>query len=462
PSRFWNAGSFLVLGVLSAVGIGWRGDALMIPPFLLVGILVLHFWNRRGWRRGVASVLLFVAGVISVFVFRGYLGREVESRGSTLGVFHVAHYAESARTIHAHYPNYFQVVRKDGLTSHQAHEWQKMHYPEDTFVFMQKNYGLYCLELFLEQARHNAYEWMKDLPEFWWKVLSEVANSKVNEGTRRPAFGVPPRIFLSSLPLSVFAVFWLLWVGRNRETVLYLVALSVYYALLLWFMLPETKHYTPMVIPLAVLGGVGGFGLLQVLLVPQERRVLRKNWRPGVRFLAVLAFVVAMVYYPPFFLSRWIQKDRRATYEEALTLLAREESGWVEEATGTNRFVHTVREGDDRSPRLFVLDIEGAGPREILTCWNQHGFVDPKFVKVERYKPSFSFRVRGTNRYRFYVTAIPVLSPRNVESLGSRGEEIYRLTAELSGSARIVRCRSRLLDGWEYAPFYNNLFLVRD
>jgi hypothetical protein len=399
-------------------------------------------------------VLLFVAGVISVFVFRGYLGREVESRVSTLGVFHVAHYAESGRIHIANYPNYFQVEREDGLTSHQAQQWQKIHYPEDTFIYMGGSYGLYCLELFLEQVRHNPYEWMKDLPGFWWKVLDEVAHPHANEGTPRPTVGCPPWIFEMSLPLSVFAVFWLLLVGRSRELVLGLVAFSVYYALLLWLMLPERKHYTPMVIPLGALGGAGGFGLLQILFVPQERRALQENWKSGARFIVVLTLSVTVAYYSMFFASKWLQKDRRAVYEEGLNRLVAEESSWVEEETEAHRFVHSVREGDDRSPRLFVLDIEGDGPRELLRCWNQHSTL-PSVHPVR-------FKVRGNNRYRFFVTAIPGHFRRNVESSGSRSEEIYRTTVQLSGDARIMRCRSRSLDGWEYAPFYNNLFLVRD
>ncbi|MDP6958820.1 MAG: hypothetical protein QF645_08410, partial [Planctomycetota bacterium] len=372
-SGSWNAGSILMLGVLSTIGIGWRRDALMIPPFLLLGVLVVLVGKRCTWRRVVASVLLFVVGVISVLMFRSHLGREVKPTGrNALGAFHMAHYAESQRIHIANYPNFFQVERSDELTFHQAHVWQRTYYPEDTFIPYQGNYGLYCLEMFLEQARHNGYEWVKDLPEYWWMILSEVANSKAKTVVGKPSFDVPSWIFLSSLPLSVFGVFWLLWVGRNREVVLVMVALSVYYALLLWFMLPEVKHYTPMMIPLAVLGGVGGFGLLRVLLVSQERRVLRENWRPGVRFLVVLALGVASIYYSLYFLSKGVQGARRASYEEALNRLAAEDSGWVEEKTEPNRFVYSVREGDDRSSRLFAVDIEGEGGKELLRCWNQH------------------------------------------------------------------------------------------
>ena len=88
-SRSTLAGAF-VLGASSLVGLGWRPDFQLVPPFVLAGLVATLASQRRSLRQVAAAVAAFATGCAVVVVVLMALGSGSYSQGSI--VFHIAWY----------------------------------------------------------------------------------------------------------------------------------------------------------------------------------------------------------------------------------------------------------------------------------------------------------------------------------------------------------------------------------
>ena len=86
---------WFAVGVASLLGLGWRPDALLVPPLVLAGLVLILATRGYGGRQVLQAAGCFVLGCLAVRVLIASLGPERTSSGV---VFHTAWYGEFSRS----------------------------------------------------------------------------------------------------------------------------------------------------------------------------------------------------------------------------------------------------------------------------------------------------------------------------------------------------------------------------
>jgi hypothetical protein len=382
PSQIIMGASSFAAGVASLVGLGWRPDALLIAFFMLVGLIGLLAAQGQPTGRVTMAVLCFVSGCLVVRLTISCLGPARNRQGAV--VFHVAWYGEDPRSNLLGTENAFQVARDDMLTVYQSNYFGRQRgglaydsvpnlNPTDTSHFRR------CLTMYVEMARYNAFSWWTQIPGFLLRASgadrpailgSDVEGRRFLEqrpGWLQPLYRGVLDHYGAAIPF-LFLIGLIVGLARNesRVPVLLLSLYFVYYAVALLLVLPESKHFSPLLFPLHVLSALGLWSALRSAYHWREWQGARRKWRPYWKpaWFGVLLLAWGLIAAGAYVVS-WQQRRR---FVDSIRLAAASGADAADSLKGKRLF--SVRAaGDSPLPPVgYLLKVRGGSTPLDLFC----------------------------------------------------------------------------------------------
>ena len=462
PSPWSLAGCALLAGAASAVGIGWRHDGWMAPPLALAGLLVLLRSEGRGFRDTAVSVASFVAGVAVLGLALSTTG-PARPLGPQIG-FHIAYYGNYDRSNMLGIENSFQVLRNDLYTYQQAAYYALVTRGIPDLPYWIGEYGSVCRDLYLRTLTHNAFDWLWGYPRFFIPALAGLGPPGALQGVD-PSLLEPERFawlapvyrwvldpLTRALPaFFVFGGLVLLLFGPRRTEAALLIGFALLYVAVLLMVLPESKHFGPLLLPLCTVAGAGLWRASRLTVARAERleavRVIRQRGLTrfvgkrialvGVGAVVVAALVAGLSLF-----------TRRGYLAEVVRLADRGESA-PETILGPRTFSFTIVPGEMPDPRGFLLTIRTGAAPGVLVCRHRRGFGDEETQRL--YLTRHPLAPSATQR--FFVVGL--------QGAFQKDGRTYRCTVMLEGDATIVESRRLDLSSWR-RPIYSTVFGVRD
>jgi hypothetical protein len=453
-----RAGCAFVAGAASTLGIGWRTDGWMVPPLALGALLALLRSERRGGREAALAVIAFVAGVLLFGTARSLAGPS-RPLSPQIG-FHIAYYGNYDRSNMLGLENSFQVLRNDLYTYQQAAYYALVTRGVPDLTYWVGEYGSVCRDLYLRTLRHNAFDWLWGFPGFFMPALAGLGSPGALQGIdaellepSRPAWLRPAYRYLldpltRSLPvLFLLGALTLLVAGSRRAEAALLIGFAVIYTAAVLLVLPESKHFGPMLLPLCTVAGAGvwraawlasssGRRLEAVRLVRERvltRSLAMKAAAVGGALVVLVALVAAMSFL-----------ERRG-YVREIERLAERGVLAPETILRAGLFSFTIPAGQQPDPRGFLLTIRTGPAPGMLVCWHRRG-------------------VGSEPTQRLYLTRHPLAPSRTQQFfvIGLQGgfqadPRTYRCTVTVPAGATIVESRQLDLSAWR-RPIYATLF----
>jgi hypothetical protein len=453
PSRIRTWLGWLAIGAGNAVGLGWRTDALLLFPFAVAGLVALLAARRTQPRQVLLAVLACLAGLAAMKVVIGWLGPAAEGQGGGVG-FHVAWYGEEARSNLLHAENTFQAVKEDSTTLYQVNYFRLLRDGDREPVrsFYSPRYLAAVRRLYLEMLRYDAYAWWRRFPVF----LSSVARVDQPVEAGPPIWVVPKRPAQPTAPCArwlqasqegllrwrggwmpqLFAVGIALGVLRrgHRVAALLIAAYFVYYAAALLMVLPESKHWPPLLLPLHVLAACG---VRFAVTIPWAR--LRHGCdAAGLRLRGALltAVILALAWACLGLLAGAASRTQRSRLTASIIKLAATAEVLPQDPANRRFYAVAIPPEPETPPAGYLFEVRGA--RQPLTLYCAHvregaaiGHDSSYYYTRHRLAP---------NRNSFFFVN-PVSSP----AVGD--PRPYTLYVRLRGS-EILSVRRVDLSGW--------------
>jgi hypothetical protein len=369
------------LGCTSLVGLGWRPDFQLVPPLLLAGLVAALAARRASLPQIAGAVLAFGAGCAGVMLLLRALGPGAYDQGRV--VFHVAWYGESTRSNLLRNENAFQVVRDDRETLYQANYFARSRYGKSqaaAAIYDPKDPAHHrrCRAMYEELARYRALDWWSAFPAFLaraaridrpsWPLGS--ADELAAFRDRRPRWAKPilHRLDRYGSLLPVLAAIGLVGGLLDSRSRLIAAALGIFYAVyaaVVLLVLPETKHFIPLLLPLHVGAALGLWSLARAArawrLLPRLVWSSRRRLAAGALAAAALAAVWAGVGV----LAHRESQRQRARFLDEVRRLAQAASRPVELAAGAKRFA--VQAGPQTTDRVgYLLRVRATRPSDLL------------------------------------------------------------------------------------------------
>ncbi len=376
--------SSLAMGIVAMVGIGWRTDALFLAPVLGMGSFVQQIVQRRSWSGIVVSCLLFVVGAwgCRAAVFSLVPSRVSPSVGTA---FHLACYADIARCNVLEIENSFQTHRCDIQTLFTARQCESKTGEPASLIYLGPEYNGACQKMYLEQARYNAFSWVAYFPRYYVQALGGLIVPEAFATTNvysqveyRPAWlRVPFRILVHPLirlmPLWFFVGVLVYVLTRpNRTGGLLLAGFSVFYAAILFLILPEQKHVGALLVPLHVFGGMGAWTIGSLFWKTSRQLLLVKIPRLRVRQLASGAGMIVAVWGSLSGAAYVVSRQTRTEILNDIQHLAAQGDNASDLLRGSKVFHLSLIPNDpgDRTGYLLTINA-GEKPGEVL-CQHEH------------------------------------------------------------------------------------------
>jgi hypothetical protein len=380
PSRVKTYLGWAAVGFVSLLGLGWRPDAQLLPPFVLAGLLALLAVGRHPKGRLLAATGCFLAGCLAVRLVVGALGPGGYSQSGT--VFHTAWYGEHARSDLLWTENAFQVVQSDYLTLHQSNYFHRRRnrvaddVPPNRITSDPAHFRR-CRDMYVEMARYNAYTWWARFPGF----LREVAHvdrptalqGQVGEAERflagRPGWLRPAHQVFDRYGAVLPALFVLGATAGllRRESVVgatLLAAYFVYYAAALFLVLPLPKHFLQLLLPLHVLAAVGvWFAIRSITLRPALGEV--KAWaRRTLPWAGVAVAVLGVCWALVAMGAHGVSREQRSRFVASIRGAAANGAPAPETLKGRKLFTVSTEADAPSVPVGYLLRVRGA-PRPV-------------------------------------------------------------------------------------------------
>ncbi len=335
--RILQAVSYIVLGAASIIGIGWRDDVLLLPPFLLVALLIQNLAERRGISRAASAAFLFLAGAFATYFGVHSLTPQHGNYGGNASNWHIVAYAEHPRSNLLGYENSFQVARDDVLTADAVNFHRSIERSGALVTtYLSPPYADAARDFSAAVFRMNLFRWLAGFPRFFQSALGAFSEGDALQGqaserlreTRMP-FLLP--LFEWGGDFLLMCLSWLFWLGLlfglfllpSRVAVLTQALFAVYYAFFLLLVLPETKHAPPLVLPQCLLGAVGLSTIPRLLLPRRLAAALPPNALLFARRAGVSAASLFVAWGLAWGLARWVSVlERRAAVEGIRELAA--------------------------------------------------------------------------------------------------------------------------------------------
>jgi hypothetical protein len=449
-SPLWNWTTLGLTGFLCALGCGWRSDAMLFTPVLGASAAGLLLLRRRSWRYLLAGGAAFAVGVLApptAIRFAGCPGT------SPLVGFHIAYYGEYTRCNLLGLENSFQVSRDDVQTALVAQQYQADHAPAASPVaYVSPAYGAACFGMYREEIRQNLFHWIANFPSFYVRALAACrlrdlpVNSEwlapqpprpgwlrpVASGVLRPLAKVGAWLFALGVCVS------LLRPGR-RYLSLCLAGFSVFFAAVLFIVLPELKHAEPLVLPLSVFGGVG---LASLGALANPRLLATAIWHARGRavHLVLAAVALAAVWGLACGGAYCYSFACRRELLDAVTTRAAHGEPAPEALRGPYLFSVTLRPEVDAHPIGYLLRIDAGAGEAFLECRHiRHACPPvPSRLLFTRH------RLLPGREQCFFVSCQPGAVFNDTRP--------YVCAALLSGEARFLSCTRVDLSDWGRLP----------
>jgi hypothetical protein len=449
-----RAACALAAGVASTLGIGWRTDGWMAPPLALAGLLVLVRTERRGFRDALVPVGSFVAGVALVGVTLSAAGPR-RPLGPQIA-FHIAYYGNFDRSNMLGIENSFQALRNDLYTYQQVAYYALVTRGRPDLPFWVGEYGSVCRDLYLRTLAHNGFDWLWGFPGFLMPALGGLGAPGTLQGIDPQLLDASRLDWLSSLyryvldPLTrslpvlfVFGAVALAFVGPRRAEAGLLIAFAVAYTAALLMVLPESKHFGPLLLPLCTVAGAGLWRAVSMAVIPEGRRNIRRRvlTRSAAITIALGCAAASLVAA----LAAGISFYERRGYISEIEELDRRGEPAPETILRPGLFSFTTSPGERPDPRGFLLTIRTGPAPGTLVCWHRRGVgAEPTqrlYLTRHHLAPSLT--------QRFFVTGL--------QGVFQGDGRTYRCTVILTGDATIVESRRLDLSSWR-RPVYATVF----
>ena len=373
---------WLGIGAASLIGLGWRPDVYVLVPFMAVGLALLLAAEEVRPRLIIVALACFIVGAVSVRSAIGWLGPTsagpVVSGGA---VFHVAWYADDARSNLLRTENVFQARASDHLVLYQANYYSLFSgtsLQPSPRIFDQRHYAT-TRAMYLEMVRYHLFEWWSRFPEL-------VAFLSTIDGATSPqppiGIGVSPDaqswadrairaglgFYLKSMPWLCALAVASAALSRSRRVATAIVAghFALYAAVQL-AILPEIKHWGPLLLPLHVLSAAGCCQLVRTAVT------LRRDWgnidfTERLRIPAMVAFVILSCWGLLGVVAHAVSQAQRRHIVGGILTAAR--SPLVPERSPDKPRLHTIDipSGEPTRPIGYLFRVRGARRDVDLFC----------------------------------------------------------------------------------------------
>ena len=302
-----NIAAYGLLGVLAVVGIGWRIDALLLAPFLAACVVIPLISARSGWRYSALALSCFAAAGLATKATIASLGAD-HVLTANIG-YHMAFYSDFPRSKLLGVENSFEVLFSDMQTLDYARQIDRAEHPDREPVrYLSAEYCDLCRSMLLEELNYNLFHWISGFPSFYRQALAGLDSESVmgEVGSRQIQDGAPaslrrclrwgdqlghamPFLFLAGILATAC-------VGRRRLPASLLALFSVYYAGIMFLVLPDQKHIGVLLVPLYVFAGAGIWAIPRLFAPATWSAASRSQWRPQIRRAAVGALIGTAIW----------------------------------------------------------------------------------------------------------------------------------------------------------------------
>jgi hypothetical protein len=449
-SELWNLGTIAMLGVLSLLGYGWRIDAYLLPPFLLVLLVAWLVERRRRVAYIAIAIGLFISGAWGIRTFIRYLGSEELYAMTPQAGFHVADYGESTRSNLFNVENSFEIPRDDGETYDlAAYYWHTRKPGEPLPPYLSPAYALATRDLYEAYIKYNAFNWASGFPSFYLNTLGNVAVP----GTLLKHLGDIPipqwvlwlgeRFSLVVAVLFVIASLPMLAFNSDKTLIIGIYLFSLYYCVLFLLVLPEGKHTGIFVLPLAI---VMGFVAQMIGRVVQRsaqfRNVFSSSW-PTLRVFTLTTLLAVTMWCAGTTCMYFYSRAERAAYIH--DILERSAASPKTDASAKTKLSITLHA--EAPPQGFLFRIKNAGSHGLLIA--QHIRPASATGEVPKFSYTTSHALHSNGDQYYFVTAVPALF------LGDKRD--YTCVVTLEGAAEFVSVQYIDLSTWK-RPAFNTVF----
>jgi hypothetical protein len=449
-----NAASFLGLGAAAVIGLGWRLDAAFLVPMLGAGLVFLLIWKRRRPVYVLAASGLFLVG--AGLVFTGINALCHFQRQQVSATYHIAYYGENERCNVCGIENSLQIEFCDLQTFFDMCRLNRAVNGKDTPppIWLSPEYYRKCKEMYLTSLRYNAFNYVRYLPAFFWRVQAGLAAPTTVQGIDHATLSalIPPwaaevhRVIfeplLRLLPwLVVLGAAAALLAGREPAACLCLLGFETAYVLVLFFVLPMHKHLALTLLPVPIFGGLGLWALLRLCRPrawgSEALAFLRgRSLRWGTVGASVIVGLWGLACLGTYFLSR----HERHEYLRAVVQAV--QHGIPAPETIRNKQLFSVRlAAADQPTTGYLLEVRAGSQPGLAVCRNLHHPTTVYWGKV-----NWTYHRLQPNRTQYMFVSC--------RQGGSAGDDRpYACTVALDGTAEIVASTRVDLSEWKRLPF---------
>ena len=446
-----SAAAYFGLGLVTMVGIGWRTDVLLLVPFLGASLVAVLINQRQHYTKMLTAVALFAlgcwlcqAGVHSL----SHLPVLPSASG-----FHMAEYADYSRSNLLGVENSFQTCRCDMQTLYTARRFERVHNENsEPLVYLRERYNSACRQMFCEEAQYNLYRWLRFFPRFLilaldglrvpnaWDTVDPWQRNDLHlpeiEPLQRSLFDPISAI----LPyLFSFCAVAAIALGPRKLLTAMVVAFAVYYAAILFLVLPEQKHTAPLLAPLCIVCGLGLQQLVYVISIALRRREWRVLSRKTLRNAATTIMAMVVLWGLACWIARPIGAAARRELIGAIQTAAHNSVDAPETLKGRKVFAIQIAPGETRDFG-YLLKIHAGQSPATLSCRHIHF---PRDWGWPRTMTSRHSLIANREQF-FFVTCLPA---------GIDGDpRPYSCTVSISGDAEIDSARRVELTHWNRLP----------
>ncbi len=440
-SRWMNGSSYVLLGVLSLIGYGWRSDAILIPGLTFLGLLIVLRRQHRSLRHGILAVMLFAVGVGAVYT--SLLVQIVTKQEfSPAWVTHIAVYADETRANIGEYENSYQMFFDDGTVINNVYRWTGKVVP-----YLNAEYARTSAQMLWHEASYNMFNWIDGFPAFWgskiWEGCGDSYGSQqfALHGEKIREFFKLIQQFMKSYWIVLIPAFaGALLFSPHRLEALLLAFFSLYYTALYWVTLPMEKHLTPMCLPAAVAFAFAACAIISLSTGTGRSTALRSiqgHWKPALVVLAVILSVFLVCRE----LARWHSTAVRSHYLSEI-------QSRYDKGVPANESIKT--------PQKAILSFpSGTLTKDRGYCWKIRTYGQGGVLQLWMRRPTISsfatFSIpSGQDEVYFYSTFTQYLAH-------SAADAPLDVALVLQSGIKLVSARSFELDGWKTLPF-NTVF----
>ena len=433
------------------IGIGWRTDVLLLVPFLGASLVAVLINQGQRCTKMLAAVALFALGC--------WLCQAGVHSLSPLPVlpsasgFHMAGYADYSRSNLLGVENSFQTCRCDMQTLYTARRFQRVAKADsEPLVYLSGRYNDACRQMFFAGAQYNLYRWLRFFPRFIILALDglRVPNAwdtidpwQRNEA-RLPVIEPVQRWFLDPMSAAFPYLFPMCAVaaiatGPRKLLTAIVAAFAVYYAAILFLVLPEQKHTAPLLLPLCVVCGVGIQQLAHLAAKAVGRRSERVLSGAMLRYTAITVAAAVVLWALACAAARPISIYARRDLIEAIQTAAQQATDAPETVKGQKVFSVEIPPGETGDFGYMLKIQAGLGPGT-LSCRHIHF---PRDWGWPRTMTSYHSLIPQREQF-FFVTCLPA---------GMDGDpRPYSCTVTIDGDAKIESARRVDLAHWNRLP----------